>query len=470
MTDNFQAQSYGTTYTDISLDLLMVRLQNAGLISLITTVLVVSIGFVFYVSSLPPNFAINGTFLEWTLQENEAECPNHDNPACVGDVLREFEISISRLGNNLFGLFQSTRIDDETSYLGGVARLLSVISISIAVFYAYRRHLEERYIVENKRSQLEDFRDLKEHKLTFFFTRILYTAATFFGSYIVISLAWVVLSQIFRGLSLTTIWAWMVIGGFVFASTFASTYWAIAVSTRELVLIGVGTFVLGFAVSFAVAPLMINPETMEKTDTVRWWTMAISSAGKLQPAASLFTSALASLAVVFWIVWFDIDSIIEMGIAKSGEASVPIVDIDNVKWVHVNRKYLIIVCYTFVIVGLLSIGLVRVDRPASDFALNIFFHSILGAGGAILGLFFVCWHVKLITRRTIFTLPYRVYFIIGAIISAVALGLYTFLGVNLTAVELVIFTISGSLMVITIEILLLQADIIERENAVQSET
>lgn len=447
-------------YTDRRLNYLVTRLSSVTIITLVVSALVLVIGLVSLMPTLPGTYRISDTFFEWTRAESDEGCPNQDNLdnlACVGDVFREFAISAIRLVTNFLGLFASMVIEDsQATSLGGVARFLSVFSISSAVFLSYRRHLDTRYELNNQISQLADFRDLKTKTRTFLWTRILYTLATMFGSYVVVSLVWVGLSQIFKEIAFQTSTAWIIIALFVVLSTFAATYWASAVTSREIIMIGAGTFVLGFTVSFAVAPLM-NVATVPGGE--QWWKGAISNAGKLQPSGALFTSALAGLAIVFWIVWYDIDSIIENAIAHSGQRMTPLINIRHIQWFSVRTKHIIVFFYTLVIIGLISIGLVRVAYPVSQFFLNLFFHSILGAIGAIGGLFFVCWHVSRLTKKTILSPWYDRYFIVGALVSIVALAAsYTDI-MNLTTAELIIFSLSGVLMVFTIELLLLQADL-----------
>lgn len=447
-------------YTDRHITYLMTRLSSVTIITLVISALVIIIGLVSLMPTLPPTYRIDDTFFEWTRAESDEGCPNQDNLenlACVGDVVREFAISGIRLVTNFMGLFASMVVEDsQITSLGGVARFLSVFSISAAVFLSYRRHLEDRYEMNHQYSQLHDFRDLKTKKYTFLWTRILYTVATMFGSYIVVSLVWVGLSQVFKEISFGTPAAWVIIGLFVILSTFAATYYASAVTTREIILIGAGTFVLGFTVSFAVAPLM---NVVSTQGGEQWWKGAISNAGKLQPSGALFTSALAGLAIVFWIVWYDIDSIIENAIEHSGRPHTPIINIRNIQLFPFRTKYIIIFFYVLVIIGLISIGLVRVAYPVSQFALNLFFHSVLGAFGAIGGLFFVCWHVSRLTKKTILSPWYDRYFIAGALISIAAFALSYTPIMNLTTAELIVFSLSGVLMFFTIELLLLQADL-----------
>jgi hypothetical protein len=244
-------------------------------------------------------------------------------------------------------------------------------------------------------------------------------------------------------------WAWVVVILFTFSVTIASAFWALAVTTRELFLIGMMATVAGLFVSFSIAPQIPDP------DRINWWQHAVSMLGKYMPSAPLFTATITSMACTLLVVWFDIENIV----------------------VRARRENTGLVrgLYFYAVLGFLLIGFVRVGDPIQNFIPNFLAHSVFGALFAFAALFWVCWVVSRNFNETIFNPWYKRYIKFAAIASIVV-GVVSFIQlepfgfgdpnnttggkdiINLTAAELVIFSLTGILLYITVELLLLQAD------------
>ncbi len=428
---------------------LLNRLKGAviygGIVS--TVVLVLFFLLLLLTARLPGNYRLYFTFYEWTIVDSTLEP--------VETVGEEIILSLSRIDVAFSGIWGSTIAPEPDTVVppgntAGIARLLSIISVPVAVAVSYRKQLKTRYRVYGEKAQYDDFEKLQKRKIQYFSARILYVTATAFGTYVVTSVLWLAMSRAFQNLTFTLFWAWLVVILFTFSVTIASTFWALAVTTRELFLIGMMTTVAGLFVSFSIAPQIPDP------DRIYWWQHAVSMLGKYMPSAPLFTATITSMACTLLVVWFDIESII----VRAG-----------------NEKIVLIRgLYFYAVIGFLLIGFVRVGEPIENFIPNFLAHSVFGALFAFTALFWVCWVMSRNINETVFNPWYKRYIKFAAVASLVV-GIVSFIQlepfgfgdpsntqggkdiINLTAAELVIFSLTGVLLFVTVEILLLQADV-----------
>jgi hypothetical protein len=235
---------------------------------------------------------------------------------------------------------------------------------------------------------------------------------------------------------------------FTWGITFVATYTALAVTTREILLLALLIFVIGFAASFALSPQLGAAKK-------EWWQMAVSSAGQENPSAPLFTGTLLSGPLLLLVLWFDLDSILQKMIADG-----------QVRWLNVNQwMWVTRVLYGMLVLGFIFVGMIRVDEH--NFRVNMVFH----AGGAVMAILSAILSGILIRKRH-FHPWYRFLSNYLLVITTVALG---FLGViqlnpltvgavgeglvSMTVIELVLFLLIGIWMYVTVDNLLGQADI-----------
>jgi hypothetical protein len=424
---------------------LKVAVIYGGVVS--TVVLILFFLLLLLTSRLPGNYRMYFTFGEWTIVDTTL--------ASVGTVGEEIILSLSRIDTAFAGIWGSTTAPDPATAIppgntAGIARLLSIISVPVVVAVSYRKQLKTRYRVYGETAQYDDFEKLQQRKIQYNSARILYVIATGFGTYVVTSVLWLALSLAFQNLTFTLFWAWVVIILFTFSATIVSAFWALAVTTREIFLIGMMMTVAGLLVSFSIAPQIPDP------DRIYWWQHAVSMLGKYMPSAPLFTATLTSMACTLLVVWFDIENIV----ARARSAKI----------------VLIRGLYFYAVLGFLLIGFVRVGDPIANFIPNFLAHSVFGALFAFAALFWVCWVLTRNIDETIFSPWYKRYIKFAAIASIVV-GVVSFIQlepfgfgdpnntqggkdiINLTTAELVIFALTGILLWITVELLLLQAEI-----------
>ena len=334
---------------------------------------------------------------------------------------------------------------DGRGNVAGLARLCAIIATTIGVAFAFRRHLTERYQINAQMAQLDDFEAMPRWQR--WLTRGLYSVATMFGVYVMVSITWLALALVFKNLVLDGPSALVVVGLFTGTLTFAATYGALAVSTRDVLVLGLVTFLAGFLVSFALAPTL--------PDGRQWWQSAVSNAGQLNPSASLFTATLFSVPLALIVLWFDIDSLLRT-MAFDGHTRL----LGPEQWLWVAR-----LLYGALIVGLMGVGFIRVDEANHPF--NMVFH----AGGAVFSIASVII-AGLVIRKQNFHPWYRffsVHVLLGFTIVMAVLGSLkldppsvVFVGtglISLTVIELALFVLVGLWVYVTVDNLLAQANI-----------
>lgn len=398
--------------------------------------LVVAFGLNFFGTiQFPDQFHLYADFAEWR--------STTQYPVCSWEC--EFPTQALRLVLAAADIGGSI-LSNEAGYgsVAGIARLCTLISVSVAVWCTYRKLLAEYYAINGQPAQLEDFQNTLPCQ--FWLSRILFTAASLFGAYVVVSLAWLGLSVTFKALTLDRFNASLIIVAFTGTVTFAAAYMALAASTRVVLMLGLFTFFFGFSASFALSPLIQGRQ---------WWASAVSNAGQLNPSAPLFTGTLLSGSMALWMLWYDLDSIIEKMIAD-GDVRF----LSSQAWMRVAG-----VLYAGLIIGLISVGFVRVDD--ANFPSNKIFH----AGGAVLAIASVVISGLLI-RKNRFHPWYKVFsvhILLGVTLGIALLGsirldplALVFPGtglISLTVIELVLFILIGMWVYFTVENLLAQANI-----------
>jgi hypothetical protein len=418
------------------------RFQTAFTISLMATagviigLLALSALNLFNVRQLPESFRFYAQFREWRAEEAL------QYPICawnceIGTQFTRLFFAASDIKDSIIGR-------DGLGNIAGMARLCSLLSIVIAAWFAFRRQLASYYALNGEQAQLEDFNTTPRWQ--FWLSRALYTLATLFGAYVVLSILWLGLSFMFKNMVLDWFSAAVIVIAFTATVTFITAYNALVASTRDVLVLGLMIFLVGFAVSFALAP-----PTMGR----QWWENAVSNAGQFNPSASLFTGTLLSGSLALIVLWFDINSILQK-----------MIDDGTVRWLN-GKAWMRVagILYAVLVLGLVFVGFIRVDTVNHPF--NTAFHT----GGAVLAIVsvVVC---GLLIRKHRFHPWYKIFsvhILLGATISMAVLGsirLAPFAWVapgtgliQLTVIELALFTLIGLWVYVTVDNLLNQANI-----------
>lgn len=421
------------------------RFQTALLYSTLATIgvviaLIVFTGLnAFNVRQLPDQFKLFIEFNEWAKDDtDQSVC---DWTCEIGKQSTRLLANASKIGLSMF------TTDDQGNVIGniaGIARLCTLIAVFFAVWFAYRKQLLTRYDLNGQVAQRADFETMPRWQ--FWLTRTLYTLASLFGTYVVVSVVWLGVGAMFKNMALDWFNAIIIIVLFTGVTTLIAAYGALAVTTREVLLLALLIFATGFSASFALSPLVRNQE---------WWQLAVSSAGEFNPSAPLFTGTLVSGSLALVVMWFDIDSILQKMIADGGVRY-----LNAMQWMWVAR-----ILYVMPVVGLILVGFVRVDPNL--FRFNMVFH----AGGATLAVLGAIFSAILIRKRRFhpWYKIFSVYILLGATVVMALLGSlqlnpFSFGGVgdglvSLTVIELTLFLLIGVWMYVTVDNLLGQANI-----------
>ncbi|MEZ4669588.1 MAG: hypothetical protein R3E39_16915 [Anaerolineae bacterium] len=388
----------------------------------------------------PVSYRLYGEYLDW----RSVGVPQFS--VCEWNC--EIGIQVTRLISAAQDIGSSVVSDDGIGNAAGIARLCTLIAVCIVAWTAYRRQLPERYELNVLMAQLDDFNTLPRWQ--FWLCRFLYTAATLFGTYVVSSVVWFMIAQMFKNMPLNSFDALVVVVLFTTLATYIAAYGALALSTRDVLMLAMFIFFIGFAVSFALAP--------EDSNKQQWWERAVSNAGQLNPSAPLFTGTLLCGSLMLIVLWFDIDSII-LKMVRDGDLRF----FGERGWMRVAR-----VLYGALAIGLISVGFIRVD--AVNFRFNMVFH----AGGAVLAILSVVFSSILIRKRRFhpWYKIFSVYILLGLTFGMGFLGSlkpnppnlpsFVFPGtglISLTVIELALFGLIGLWIYLTIDNLLGQANI-----------
>lgn len=402
----------------------------------IIALLVLSALNVLGLRQIPQTYRLHAPFYEWRSEEAA------QYPICAWNC--EVSTQFNRLFTAMRDVGKSMFLANGQGNIAGIARLCTLLSVSIAVWFTFRRQLSEYYALNGQQAQLEDFNTTPPWQL--WLNRILYTLATLFGAYVIISVLWLGLSLVFKNMILNWFSAAIIVIVCTGTTTFAATYSALAATTRNVLALGLLIFLIGFSVSFALAPA---------TSGKQWWEIAVSNAGQFNPSAALFTGTLFSGSLALVVLWFDMNSIIQKMIDDGG-----------IRWLNANAwMWVARALYTILILGLLFVGFIRVDAVNHPF--NTAFHT----GGAIFAIasVVIC---GLLIRKHRFHPWYKIFsvhILIGLTLVMAFFGSlrldpfsFAFPGtglIGLTVIELALFMVIGLWVYITVDNLLNQANI-----------
>ena len=348
----------------------------------------------------------------------------------------EIGVQFQRLFSNNTLVVASIYALNNEGNIAGIARLCNLVAVSIAVFFAYRQQLTEYYFLNAQKAELEDFQETPQWEL--WLSRIAYTLATLFGTYVVVSIFWLGVDLAFKDVTLNWFDASILIIGSTAVMTFIATFGALAVTTRGILLLGLMTYLFGLTASFALTPLI---------DGQQWWQRAVSSAGQLNPSAPVFTGTFLSGALAMLVLWLDVNGMVRKVIADG-----PLLLLGARGWMNVVR-----VLYIAFVGGLLFVGFIRVDRI--NFPRNMLFH----AGGAMAAIACVVMSGLIIRKRRFppWYKAFSVYILLGVtlgitILSSFTLDPFTIVDpgtgiVSLTVLELVLLMMLGVWTYITVD-------------------
>ncbi|MCA9903907.1 MAG: hypothetical protein KC547_08625 [Anaerolineae bacterium] len=400
----------------------MRRMQIAAIWGLIAFAVAFVTSLIFFAGT--DNVPMFHSFPEW-----EPVSSNFTALTVPGEV----GISFQRLADAFVAFLRS----GESDQIAAASRLLSCVAIFVAVVFTYRNLLLEHYEVHELYAQYEDFKRAA-HTRTHQISRFLVALALTITNYVLFSVLWIILSQIFKEFS-APYWS---AAGFsavsVAAVTFIYVYWSLTVTTRHLVALGLLTFITGLCASFALA----SPENGQQ-----WWQAAISRAGADPRVSWLFTSTLGSVFIIFVLLWIDVDNFVRL-ITVQGEAQRAFTVQATSSgwraaiqhWINAHTYQIFRALYFLALLGLLGVGFVRTD--ARDIG-TLIAHT----GGAtsaiiifnIVGLFFASWYPDPVLGQ-----PFKrtSYILVGAgIISIVlfAIGVLNLAGIELICLLIICF-------------------------------
>ena len=343
-------------------------------------------------------------------------------------VPTEVGISLERL-RDAFAAFLRSGDSDQ---IAAASRLLSCIMIFVAIVVTYRKLLLEHYEVHERYAQYEEFKRASQtrfHRIS----RFLVALASMIANYVLLSIIWIIMSEIFKEFSALYYAAAAFSALSVAVATFIFVYWSLAITTRHLVALGVFTLVAGLAATFALA----SPENGQQ-----WWQAAISRAGADPRVSWLFTATLASVCIIFALLWVDVDNFVRLITAQAeahhalragAQASDSSLRVRIQTWIKNHTYHIFRALYFVALVGLLGAGFVRTDTRDIG---TIIAHT----GGAtsaiiifnIVGIFFAFWYPDPILGQ-----PFKRTSLIFVGASIVSVVLFAIGVLNLTGIELI---------------------------------
>lgn len=346
------------------------------------------------------------------------------------NVGSELVASFNQLINSIRRIIES----GGNGQIAATSRLLACISIFVAILFTFRVYVADYYDVHGQRLQLEDYRDASS-KLGRYIRRLAVALAAMVTSFVALSIVWMLLNEIFKTFSVSFVSAAAFSGLFVGCATAVFVYWVSTMTTRQLAALGLLTFILGLCGAFAMAGIE-NGE--------QWWQAAVSRAGADPNANWLFIATIASVSLVFLVVWFDIDQFLRLIVAhaeqyKQRNPTMAGRFAEIREWFGARTFYTMRLLYFAAILGICGVGFVRFDR--ADIG-TVIAHTG-GAFASILifnlgGLAFAHWFPDPILGT-----PFKRFSLVCVIVNLVG-GVLALVGVlNLAGVELVALIIVG---------------------------
>lgn len=337
--------------------------------------------------------------------------------------------------NQLISSIRRIAESGSNGQIAATSRLLACISIFVAILFTFRVYVADYYEVHGQTLQLEDFHEISS-TLAKYTRRVAVALAAMVTSFVALSIVWMLLNEIFKTFSVSFISAAAFSGLFVGCATAVFVYWVSTMTTRQLAALGLLTFILGLCGAFAMAGIQ-NGE--------QWWQAAVSRAGADPNANWLFIATIASVSLVFIVVWFDIDQFLRLIVAhaedyKRRNPPPPARRLANLRqWLADRSFYVMRLLYFAAILGICGVGFVRFDR--ADIG-TVIAHT----GGAFVsilifnlgGLIFAHWFPDPILGT-----PFKRFSLVCVIVNLVG-GVLALIGVlNLAGVELVALIIVG---------------------------
>jgi hypothetical protein len=346
------------------------------------------------------------------------------------NVSSELVASFNQLVNSIRRIAES----GGNGQIAATSRLLACISIFVAILFTFRVYVADYYDVHGQRLQLEDHKD-SSSSLARYTRRVAVALAAMVTSFVALSIVWMLLNEIFKTFSVSFVSAAAFSGLFVGCATAVFVYWVSTMTTRQLAALGLLTFILGLCGAFAMAGIE-NGE--------QWWQAAVSRAGADPNANWLFIATIASVSLVFLVVWFDIDQFLRLIVAhaeaykqRNPTLAGRFAGVRN--WFSARTFYTMRLLYFAAILGICGVGFVRFDR--ADIG-TVIAHTG-GAFASILifnlgGLVFAHWFPDPILGT-----PFKRFSLVCVIVNLIG-GVLALVGVlNLAGVELVALIIVG---------------------------
>jgi hypothetical protein len=342
-------------------------------------------------------------------------------------VPREIVASFSQL----VGAFTALAQSGSSGQIAGAARFIGCAVIFVGILFTFRRLLPTHYEAHGQRLQYEDHKRIA-NTIGSYTRRVAVALAVMVSSYVLTSLAWIFLAQVFKGFSALPLAAAFFSALFVGGVTFAAVYTSLTLTTRQLAALGMMTFLLGLGGSFAMAGIENNEQ---------WWQASISRAGAHPNANWLFIAAIGSVGLVFFVLWYDIDQFIQLIIFHAEAYPTPPQRPPSAlkSWLRRNTYAIIRALYFLAIIGLLGVGFVRFDlrdigtviAHTGGAMISILIFSLGGVG-------FAYWFPDPILGT-----PFKQFSIACVLANIIAAVLFAIGILNLAGIELVALIIIG---------------------------
>lgn len=347
-------------------------------------------------------------------------------------ITAQFGLSLDRLSEAFVAFLQS----GSSGQIASTARLLSCLMIFVAIVFTYRNLLLEHYAAYGQHLQCEDFKRQAQTPWGIV-RRVMIALAAMVSSYVLLSIIWMLLAIMFKQFS-AQYWAAAAFSGlFAGAVTVFFVYWSLTVTTRDLMALGLLTFIAGLSGSFAMAGRQNGEE---------WWQAAVSRAGADPNADWLFTATFGAVFLIFVVIWFDVKNFLRLIVlqtrayrrSESPRADAPL-RARLGYWLREKTYPIMGVLYFAAILGLLGVGFVQFD--IRDIG-TVIAHTG-GAVGAILifnlgGLAYAYWFPDPILGK-----PFKRLSVFCVLVTLASIILWRVGTLNLAGLELVALVVVG---------------------------
>jgi hypothetical protein len=320
----------------------------------------------------------------------------------------------------------------DSGQIAGTARVISSICIFLGITFSFRKFLAEHFLVYGQQLQYEDQQRMDHPASRHKWLRSVVVALSCMVSvYIITSLVWIALGEIFREFAAAPLPAAIFAASFAAVATFIAVFMSLTMTRLQLAAMAMFTFVLGLGATFAMA---------DAENGQQWWQAAVSRAGAHPDSNWLFIITILSVVLAFTVLWYDIDQFMQR-IVRRADCISPLDKVKNPLklWFRKNAYNLIRVLYALAVVGLCGVAAVRVVQ-------GDFLTTVIHTGGAVLsilifaigGLGFALWFPDEIVGK-----PFRRFTWACVIVYVCTLFLYCQQILNLTGAELVLLMLIG---------------------------